>query len=127
MIEKIVRFHLIVVAVLVTGLVLPFLSNAGEPSLTVAAASKNFAAVELQNEIPVMAIQFTLTGVKITEVRTTDRTKGFLAKFNEQNGKVIILSTAGDKVVPGKGAVAEIVCDKPGSAVLSEVRIVGDR
>ena len=125
MIQRIVRLHLIVVVVLVTAMALPFLSHAGEPSLTVAAASKDFATIKLQNEIPVMGIQFTLTGVKITEIRTTDRTKGFLAKFNEQNGKVIILSTAGDKVAPGNGVVAEIVCDKPGSAVLSEVKIVG--
>ena len=125
MIQRIVRLHLIVVVVLVTAMALPFLSHAGEPSLTVAVASKDFATIKLQNEIPVMGIQFTLTGVKITEIRTTDRTKGFLAKFNEQNGKVIILSTAGDKVAPGNGAVAEIICDKPGSAVLSEVKIVG--
>jgi hypothetical protein len=104
------------------------LSQAGEPTLSVEAAStsKQIATVKLENEIPVMGMQFTLTGAKITEIRTTDRTKSFLAKFNEQNGKVIILSTTGDRVAPGKGAVAEIVCDKPGSAVLSEVKIVGN-
>ena len=100
-------------------------SQGGEPSLAVVAVSKDLATVELQNEISIIGIQFALTGVKITEVRTTDRTKGFLAKFNEQNGKVILLSTTGDQIAPGKGAVAEIVCDKPGSAVLSGVKIVG--
>ena len=122
----IVRLAVVIGVVLIAGMLLGSLSQAGEPTLTVEATSTGIANLKLENEIPVMGIQFTLTGVQITEVRTTDRTKGFLAKFNEQNGKVIILSTAGDRVAPGKGAVAEIVCDKPGSAVLSEVKIVGN-
>ena len=95
-----------------------------EPSLKVVAGSKDSASVELHNAAPVRAVQFDLTGVKITQVRTTDRTRGFMSKFNEQNGKVILLSTAGDTIAPGKGAVLQIACDKPGAAVLSGVRIV---
>ncbi len=45
----------------------------------------------------------------------------------KKNGKVILLSTAGDEIAPGKGAVAEIVCDKPSAANLSEVKIVGKK
>ena len=100
---------------------------AEEPSLKLLKGDKGFATVELQNDIPIRAVQFALTGAKITEVRSTPRTKGFLAKFNEKNGKVILLSTAGDEIAPGKGAVAEIVCDKPAAANLSEVKIVGKK
>ena len=102
-------------------------AQAEEPSLGLVGASNGVASVELRNDIPVRAIQFALTGVKITEVRTTSRTKGFLAKFNEQNGKVIIVSTAAEEIAPGKGLVAEIACDKPASAKLADVKIVGNK
>ena len=100
------------------------LLQAGEPSLKVAADSNGIVTVKLENDKPVRAVQFAVTGVKITEVRTTARTKGFLTKFNEQNGKVILLSTGGEKIAPGKGAVLEVVCNKPEAAVLSGVGIV---
>ena len=124
MAQKILSLFIVAILTLVAG---PFLltpAQGEEPTLKVVAGSKGFASVELKNEVPVRAIQFDLTGVKISQVRTTDRSKGFLTKFNEQNGKVILLSTAGDKINPGKGAVLEVACDKPGAAVLSEVRIV---
>lgn len=96
-----------------------------EPSLKITSRGKGAATLELLNDIPVRALQFTIEGAKITEVRTTGRTKGYLAKFNEKNGMVIILSTAGEEIQPGKGAVAEIVCDKPSAATLKDVKIVG--
>ncbi len=98
-----------------------------EPSLGLKAGGKNTAKLELQSDIPVRALQFSVTGAKITEVRTTGRAKGFFSKFNEQNGMVIILSTTGEEIAPGKGEVAEIVCDKPATAKLADVKIVGKR
>jgi hypothetical protein len=127
MMQKVLRLSLVVGCVLMSGIVLSSLSEAGEPSLKVAAGAKGFATIELINEVPVLAVQFELTGVKITQVRTTDRAKGFLTKFNEQNGKVVLLSTAAERIPPGKGTVLEIACDKPEAAVLTGVRIVGDR
>ena len=105
----------------------PAAGPAAEPSVQLVPGAKGVAKVELQNDVPVRALQFAVTEAKITEVRTTDRTKGFLAKFNDKNGKVIILSTAGDEIAPGKGAVAEIVCDKPASAKLVDGKIVWNR
>jgi hypothetical protein len=35
-----------------------------------------------------------------------------LAKFNEETGIVIIVSTAGDEIAPGKGPVAEVIGEK---------------
>lgn len=126
MVQKVLRLGVIIGIVLFAGMILSPLSEAGESSLSVVAGEKGFATVKLLNEAPVRAVQFDLTGVKITQVRTTDRTKGFMTKFNEQNGKVILLSTAGEEISPGKGAVLEIACDKPGAAVLSGVKIVGE-
>jgi len=99
--------------------------NATEPSLGLKAGDKNTAKLELRSDIPVRALQFSVSGAKITEVRTTGRAKGFFSKFNEKNGMVIILSTAGEEIAPGKGEVAEIVCDKPATAKLADVKIVG--
>ena len=124
MIQKILQLCVVLGTVLMAVITLSSFSQAGEPALSVMAGTTDFATVQLVNESPVRAVQFDLTGVKITQVRTTDRTKGFLTKFNEQNGKVILLSTAGELIVPGKGAVLEVLCDKPAAAVLSGVRIV---
>jgi len=99
--------------------------KATEPALSLKAGGKNTAKLELQSDIPVRALQFSVSGAKITEVRTTGRAKGFFSKFNEKNGMVIILSTAGEEIAPGKGEVAEIVCDKPATAKLADVKIVG--
>ena len=126
MMQRVLREDVIAGLVLIAVIVLSSLSEAGEPALGVKPGAKDSLTVELTNEAPVRAVQFDLTGVKITQVRTTDRTKGFLAKFNEQNGKVILLSTAGDEIAPGKGAVLEVVCDKPDAAALSGVKIVGE-
>jgi hypothetical protein len=126
MMHRVFRADVIAGFVLIAVVVFSSLSEAGEPALGVKPGAKDSVKVELINEIPVRAVQFDLTGVKISQVRTTDRTWGFLAKFNEQNGKVILLSTAGDKIAPGKGAVLEVVCDKPDAASLSGVKIVGE-
>ena len=98
-----------------------------EPSVKLVPGAKGVANVDLQNDVPVRAIQFAVTDAKISEVRTTDRTKGFLAKFNEKNGKVIILSTAGVEIAAGNGAIAEIVCDKPAAAKLVDGKIVWNK
>ena len=124
--QRILRADVIAGLALIAVFVLSSLSEAGEPALGVKPGAKDFLKVELINETPVRAVQFDLNGVKITQVRTTDRTRGFLAKFNEQNGKVILLSTAGEEIAPGKGAVLEVVCDKPDAASLSGVKIVGE-
>ncbi len=98
--------------------------SAGEPTLTIKADSKTTARVELANEMPVRGLQFTVMGAKVTEVRTTSRTKEFIAKFNEKNGMVLMVSTSASTIAPGKGPVAEIVCDKPASAGISGEIIV---
>jgi hypothetical protein len=94
-------------------------------TLKVVASSDKAASLEMINSVPVRGVQFILSGANITEVRTTKRTAGFLAKFNEKNGAVILVSTSDDRIAPGKGSIGEIICDKPGSAQLSGIRIAG--
>ncbi len=100
-----------------------------EADLTIGTVSGTKVAIDLVNNVPVRGIQFTVKGANMIELRTTTRAIGFLAKFNEVNGVVILASTTDDAVAPGKGAVAEIICKKaPGSELrLSEVIIVGEK
>lgn len=107
---------------LLTGVVAA--AMAGEAVLKVSASSGKSASVEMASMVPVRGVQFTVNGAKITEVRTTDRTKGFLTKFNDANGMVILLSTLAESIPPGKGAIAEIMCDTPAEASISEIKIV---
>ena len=91
---------------------------AGEPhaekkaTLSLKAVADNKIKLELVNSVPVRGIQCTIRGVRLREVRTTTRTAGFFAKFNEETGIVIIVSTAGDEIAPGKGPVAEVIGEK---------------
>lgn len=104
-------------------------TQAKKATLKVGSVSGNTAFIELTNTVPVRGMQFTVNGVKLTEVRITTRTAGFLAKFNEENGIVIIVSLTKEEMPAGKGPIAEIVCQKAppsGSAIsLSAVKIVG--
>jgi len=95
--------------------------------LTVKALKDNIVGINLANNVPVRGVQFTIKGVKMTEILTTSRTKGFLAKFNQETGKVIILSTTRDEIALGKGLIVKIIGDKDKATPvsLSEVMIVG--
>ena len=97
----------------------PMKLDSGDAEIKIIAGGENLLGIELQNKVP-----FTLMGAKITEIRTTARTKGYFAKFNEATGKVILVSMSGDKIEPGTGPIAEIVCNKGADASLSEITIV---
>jgi len=94
-----------------------------DATLKIVAGSENVFGIDLNNNVPVRGAQFTVEGVKIIEVRTTERTAGFLAKFNKESGIVIMVSTSGGKIAPGTGSIAEIIGDKKGSASLSKIKI----
>jgi hypothetical protein len=86
--------------------------------------SDKLLGIELTNTVPVRGIQFTLEGVKISEVRTTAHTKGFLADFNSESGAVIIISIAGDIIKVGKHQIVEVVYETAEMANLSKITIV---
>lgn len=97
-------------------------------TLTLKPDEKNTFGIDLKNSIPVRGIQFTVNGLKMTEVRTASRTAGFLAKFNEETGIVILVSTAADEIAPGKGAVLKILGEKMPNAEVSLSKImIADR
>jgi hypothetical protein len=94
--------------------------------LSIGKVSKNKIAIDLVNSVPVRGVQFTMLGVKMTEVRAVSRTTGFFVKFNEETGIVILASTTGDEIVPGKGPIAEVVFENiPGfEAGLTDIMLV---
>ena len=94
-----------------------------DATLKIVAGSGNVLGIDLTNNVPIGGVQFTIEGVKLTDVRTTSRTAGFLAEFNNESGMVIMVSTSGDKIAPGTGLIAEIISDKGGSANLSGIQI----
>jgi len=94
-----------------------------DAKLRIVADSGNVLDIDLTNNVPVRGVQFTIEGVKMTEVRTTSRTAGFLADFNKESGIVVMLSTSGDKIAPGTGPIAEVIYDNCGSARLSGIKI----
>ena len=96
-------------------------------TLTLVPRAGGGSNINLINMTPVRGIQFTVKGVKLTEVRTTPRTKGFFSKFNEQNGIVIIASFSPDEIAPGEGIIAEIIYTKVkgAEASLSDIKMVG--
>jgi len=94
-----------------------------DATLKIVAGSGNVLGIDLTNNVPVGGVQFTIEGVKMTDVRTTSRTAGFLAEFNKESGMVIIVSTSGGKIAPGTGLIAEIISDKGGSANLLGIKI----
>jgi arylsulfatase A-like enzyme len=96
-------------------------------SLKIVDLSDKLFGIELTNSVPVRGVQFTLEGVKVSEVRTTAHTKGFLAEFNSESGAVIIISVSGDKIKVGKNQIVEVVyemAEMAEMANLSKIKIV---
>ena len=79
------------------------------PTLNVASSSGNSASIALSNEVNVGGVQFQVGGTKISGVRPTPRTEGFLTTFHEQSGTVILTSLSGKTIPPGNGPIVEIV------------------
>ncbi len=94
-----------------------------DAKLKIVSGGKTVVGIELENRVPIRGVQFLLEGVKITDIRTTARTVGYLAKFNEAPGIIIRVDMSGKKIPPGTGPIAEIVCDKAGSARLSDIKL----
>ena len=94
-----------------------------QPTLTLAPGTGNSAQIELSNDVPVRGVQFTLSGAQPTEVRTTPRTEGFLASFDKNSGKVILVSLSGKTIAPGTGPIAEVVGSNGSTSNVSGVVI----
>ena len=92
-------------------------------SLQLVDIAEDMVGIDLMNTVPVRGVQFTIEGVAIADVLTTSRSEDFMASFNEESGKVLIVSLAGDEIVPGEGLIAEILFDGNGLARLSEIVI----
>jgi len=93
-------------------------------SLQLVAISEDMVGIDLTNTVPVRGVQFTIEGVELADILITSRSEDFMVRFNEENGRVLIVSLAGDEIAPGEGLIAEILFDGNGPARLSEIVIV---
>ena len=101
----------------------PMKLESKDAKLKIVAGEGNVLGLELENTVPIRGVQCALKGAKISEIRTTERTKGYLTKFNEATGIIILVDMSGKKIPPGKGPIAEVVCDNPRSASLSDIKL----
>ena len=99
------------------------LEEGAQSTLTLTPGTGNSAQIELANDVPVRGVQFTLSGAQPTEVRTTPRTEGFLASFDKNSGKVILVSLSGKTIAPGTGPIAEVVGSNGSTSNVSGVVI----
>ena len=100
----------------------PFSALAGEASLGIVKGSGDSLNVEMGNDIPVLGVEFTLTGLPdvttVKKIKTTWRSRRFMAQFNdlgEKGLKIILVSLRGDSIPPGDGPIARIICQDLGS------------
>ena len=90
-------------------------ARADEVSLKVAKKWGNRMAIEMENDTPILGVEFTLSNLPdVATVKTiipTSRTSGFLTQFNdldEEGVKVVIVSLKGKAISPGAGPILEI-------------------
>jgi len=86
--------------------------------------SDTLLEMHLANKGPINGLQFTLTGVSITSVRTTSRTAAFMSKFNAANGRVIMISVSQTPIPPGDGPILEVIGEKARTAKLSDIKLI---
>jgi len=92
--------------------------------LRVGIQSGNSANIALFNEGKVAGVQFKVGGTQVTDVRTTARTEGFLATFDQRSGTVILTSISGKTIAPGIGPIVNI--DHSGGRVSISKKTIGD-
>lgn len=73
------------------------------------------AAIEMENDTPILGLEFTLNDMPnlltAKTIKTTSRTRGFLIRFNDlgdEGVKVILVSLNGKAISPGNGAILEV-------------------
>jgi hypothetical protein len=101
----------------------PMTLEGNDAKLKIVAGEGNVIGLALENTVPIRGVQCALKGAKISEIRTTERTKGYLTKFNEATGIIILVEMSGKKIPPGTGPIAEVVCDNPSSVSLSDIKL----
>ncbi len=95
-----------------------------ESTLEAITVSDTTVKINLTNNTAVRAVQFTLEGTTITGLHTTERTTDYLAKFNAENGKIILVSLSRATISPGTGAILKVECKDASKATITNVKIV---
>ena len=103
-----------VALILMAGFALP--SRADEISLKVIKGWGNKVAIEMENKIPVMGVEFILKDqpdvLTVKKVKPISRTEEFFVHFNdlgEKGVKVTLVSFKGEAIPPGSGPILKII------------------
>lgn len=121
---EIKRWKTVLVMVLALAFItgFSFSALAGEASLGIEKGLGDSLTVKMENNTPVLGVEFTLTGLpdvtKVEKIKTTWRTRRFMAQFNDlgkKGLKVILVSLRGDSITPGDGPIVRIICQDLGS------------
>jgi hypothetical protein len=100
------------------------LPEPGNARLNPGSVKGNTTSVVLDNDVPVKSLQFAVSG-QPTEVRTTSRTEGFMARLDKKSGTVVLISLSGKTIAPGNGPVVEVV-QKTGGPVSLRNGVIAD-
>lgn len=99
-----------------------FSALANDVSLKVVKKWGKRVTINMENDTPVLGVECTLIDLpdvaKVKRIKTTSRTKGFLAQFNdldEKGVKVVLLSLRGKAISPGEGPILEILYKRRGN------------
>lgn len=121
---EIKRWKTVLVMVLALAFItgFSFSALAGEASLGIEKGLGDSLTVKMENNTPVLGVEFTLTGLpdvtKVEKIKTTWRTRRFMAQFNDlgkKGLKVILVSLRGDSITSGDGPIVRIICQDLGS------------
>jgi hypothetical protein len=87
---------------------------ASDVTLKATQTSENSVAIEMENDVPILGVEFVLNNIAAESLETTSRTEDFLAVFNDLGGqrvKVVLVSLKKDAISAGSGPILEFVYD----------------
>ena len=100
---------------------------ASDVTLKATQTSENSVAIEMENNVPILGVEFVLNNIIAAKsLETTSRTEGFLAVFNDLGGqrvKVVLVSLKKDAISAGSGPILEFVGIASGDLEMTDVNI----
>ncbi len=122
------KWKSILTMVLALALALAFSvpAMASDVTLKATQTSGNSVAIEMENDVPVLGVEFVLNNMVAKSLETTSRTEGFLAVFNDLGGqsvKVVLVSLKKDAISAGSGPILEFDGTASGDLEMTDVNI----
>ena len=123
------KWKSILTMVLALALALAFSVPAMASDVTLKATQSednDSVAIEMENDVPILGVEFVLNNIAAKDLETTSRTEGFVAAFNDIGGqrvKVVLVSLKKDAISTGSGPILEFVGTASGNLEITNVNI----